>query len=73
MLKTGLNFRDINQVRRCLEAGYSYVEAARDVRCTVETVEKRFNEDGSDKTKYIPTEVVEEKKVTEKKGNADKD
>jgi len=71
MLKAGLNFSDVNRAKRLLEAGYTFSEASRDVRCLPEVLERRFNEDGSEKGK----EKIEDspKPKTKKKTGNDED
>lgn len=41
-LKAGLNFSDVNRARKLAEAGYNAKEIARDVKCEVEVIERRF-------------------------------
>ncbi len=57
MLKSGLNFSDINLARKLIKAGYNAVEIARECHCQVDIIEKRFF---TDAPKTFVTEAVDE-------------
>lgn len=73
MLKAGLNFQDVNRAKKLLEAGYSHKEIARDVRCTVDVIDRRFGESAEVAaepdvaTDETPEPEVAKKKTSKKK------